>query len=140
MAQFQRSEPIHDIHYAYSGPEHIPPHVRNVRISLHCLSDCLVFLLRGIIFIDRQGVLTEPGYAYFVKDEVGLELGGNTTIFVMEEGEMKGICARKLKEKHEKYLAEKESAERKQNRPWNALLAKFRRERPEEQALQCPTQ
>jgi hypothetical protein len=51
----------------------------------------------------------------------------------MEEGEMKGICAQKLKE----YWAEKEAAKRKQERPWNRMMTKFRRGEPE---VQCATQ
>lgn len=50
---------------------------------------------------------------------------------------MKGICAQKLREKQEKYWAEKEAAKRKQNRPWNRVLTKFRRREPE---VQCATQ
>lgn len=52
----------------------------------------------------------------------------------MEEGEMKGICAQKLKEAQEKYWTEEE-AKRKQNRLWNRVLTKFRRGEPEVQQV-----
>lgn len=94
--QFQRSEPAHDIHVFHSGPNQLPLDVVNVKLNFHCLENCLVFLLRGILFIEGQGMIIEPGYAYAIKGEEWIGLGGNTTIFVMEEGEMKGICARKL--------------------------------------------
>ncbi|KAL5313315.1 hypothetical protein ACEPPN_019048 [Leptodophora sp. 'Broadleaf-Isolate-01'] len=136
--EFQRSEPAHDIHYAHSGPDHLPPDVLNLNINFHCLHDCLIFLLRGVIFIDGQGAIIEPGYAYVVKDEEWIGLGGNTSLFVMEEGEMKGICTQK--EEQEKYWSEKEVAKRKQNRPWNRALTKYRRGEPEVQQVQCATQ
>lgn len=88
-----------------------------MKVGLHCFRHCLIFLLRGVIFIDKQGALIEPGYAYVVRDEEWIGLGGNTTILVMEEGEMKGICAQKLKEEQEEYRAEKEAAKREQERP-----------------------
>ena len=84
-------------------------------------------------------MIVEPGYAYVVRDEELIGLGGNTTIFVMEEGEMKGICAQKLKEEQEKHWAEKEAEKKKRNRLWNRVLTKFRRE-PEVQQVQCATQ
>jgi len=31
--------------------------------------DCLLFLLRGVVFIQGQGLLVEASYAYVVKDE-----------------------------------------------------------------------
>ena len=138
--QFQRSEPIHDIHYAHSGPDHLPPNVLNLKINFRCLRDCLIFLLRGVIFIDGQGAIIEPGYVYVVRDEEWIGLGGNTTIFVMEEGEMKGICAQKLKEEQEKHRTEMEAAKEKQKRFWNRVLAKFRQGEPEVQQVQCATQ
>lgn len=82
----------------------------------------------------------EPGCAYVMKNETWIWLGGNTTILVMEEGEMKGLCAQKTKEFQEKYRAEKEAEERKQKRVWNRALAKFRWREPEVQQAQCPTQ
>ncbi len=124
----------------------MPPHVLNVKFGVHCLRDCLVFLLRGVIFIDGQGAIVEPGYAYAVRDEEMIGLGGNTTVFIMEEGEMKGICAQKTKESQEKYWAEekywaaKEAGKRRQDRLWNRVLAKFRREPQEQHEVQCPTQ
>ncbi|CAM1503145.1 Fc.00g079210.m01.CDS01 [Cosmosporella sp. VM-42] len=135
--EFQRSEPAHDIHFAHCGPDHLPPNVPNVKIGFHCLRDCLVFLLRGIIFIDLQGAIVEPGYAYVVKDEEWIGLGVNTTIFVMEEGEMKGICAQKLKEDQEKYRMEEEAARKKRNGLWGKVLTKMRRGEP---GVQCATQ
>ena len=137
--QFQRSEPARDIHFAHSGPDHLPPTFLNVKIGFHCLRHCLIFLLRGVLFIERQGAIIEPGYAYVVRDEEWIGLGGNTTVFVMEEGEMKGICAQKLKEEQEKYWAEREATARKQRRPWNKVLTKFRGESEVEQ-VQCATQ
>lgn len=100
----------------------------------------MIFLLCGVIFIDGQGALIEPGYAYVVRDEEWVGLGGNTAIFVMEEGEMKGICAQKLKEEQEKYWAEEEAAKKKKERPWNRMMTKFRRGEPEVQQVQCATQ
>jgi hypothetical protein len=58
----------------------------------------------------------------------------------MEEGEMKGICAQKLKEEQEKYWREEEAEKRRQNRLWNRVLSKFRRGEPEVQQVQCATQ
>ena len=131
--QFKRPEPFYNIHFAQSGPENRPPNILNTRVGYHCFKDCLVFLLRGVVFIEGQGALMDPGYAYAVKDEKMIGLGGNTTVFFMEEGEMKGICAQKTKESQDKYWAEKEARERERNRPWNKVLRKFRRERPEQQ-------
>ncbi|KAK8097531.1 hypothetical protein PG984_016670 [Apiospora sp. TS-2023a] len=94
--EFRRPEAAHEIHFAYN--DRLPPNIRSTRFGFHCLQDCLVFLLRGVIFLDGSGALVEPGYAYAIKDETMLGLGGNTTIFVMEEGAMKGICAQKTRE------------------------------------------
>lgn len=138
--QFQRSEPADDIHYAHGGPDHLPPNELSCKISFHCFRDCLVFLLHGVIFIDGQGAIIEPGYAYVVKDEESIGLGGNTTILVMEEGEMKGICAQRTKEWQEKYWAEKEAAKRKQNELWHRVMTKLRRREPEVEQVQCATQ
>ena len=96
-------------------------------------------MLRGAIFIDGQGKFIEPGYAYVVKDEEWIGLGGNTTVFVMEEGEMKGICAQKVNEGQERYRIDKEAAKRKQFGLWDKACRKFRRE-PEVQQVQCATQ
>lgn len=57
------------------------------------MKDCLVFLLRGVIFIGGQGPSGDEGCAYMVKGETMIGMGPSTSIFVMEEGEMKGICA-----------------------------------------------
>ncbi|KAK0639850.1 hypothetical protein B0T16DRAFT_497832 [Cercophora newfieldiana] len=122
--EFRRSEGVQDIHFNHSGPDHIPPTIRNIRVSFDCFRHCLVFLLRGALFIEGQGMVIEPGYAYEIKDEEWIGLGGNTTILVMEEGEMKGVCSRNLKVKQEKILAEQEEARRKENQVWNRVLTK----------------
>ena len=98
----------------------------------------MVFLLRGVIFLEGSGALIEPGYAYAIKDENMLGLGGNTTIFVMEEGAMKGICAQKTKESQEEIRRNREAEERRQRRPWNRLRNKLRPKK--KQPEQCATQ
>lgn len=122
---------FHQIHFAHSGPDHLPQNILNTRVGFHCFRDCLVFLLRGAIFLEGFGALVEPGYAYAIKDEEMLGLGGNTTIFVMEEGAMeegamKGICAQKTREKQEEFRRNKEANEKRQRRPWNRVRNKFR--------------
>jgi len=102
--------------------------VRNVRLNLPCFSDCLVFLLRGTIFIEGQGELSEPGYAYAIQDEEWIGLGGSTVILVMEEGEMKGICAKRTKEKQDKQRTGQGAAGKSPAKSWNKILAKFRRD------------
>lgn len=154
-AQFQRSEPADEIHYIPSRD--IPPNALDMKVSLPCLRDCLVFLYRGAIFIQGQGAVSEPGHVYAVKNEEWLGLGENTTIFVMEQGVMKGICNRKTEEeqrvnraREEAWEAKvtlelsedwnrREAVEAKRNKPWNKLLRKLRRE-PEPEAVQCATQ
>ncbi|KAM7192618.1 hypothetical protein V8F33_008229 [Rhypophila sp. PSN 637] len=125
--EFRRSEPAHQIHYNASGPDHIPPYVRNIGIGFHCMKHCLVFLLRGVIFIDGQGAFVDEGCAYLLKDEKMIHLGGGTTIFVMEEGEMKGICAEETQKKIAEMEWRREAYERKRNSIGYKVLRKFRR-------------
>lgn len=47
-------------------------------------------------------MLVDAGCAYVVKGEKWLGLGANTTVFVMEEGDMIGICTKKAREEKEK--------------------------------------
>jgi hypothetical protein len=54
-------------------------------------------------------------------------LGGNTTIFIMEEGEIKGICDQRLNEEQKNYWERQEAAKERQNRLWNRVLTKFYR-------------
>ncbi|KAK4209208.1 hypothetical protein QBC37DRAFT_352148 [Rhypophila decipiens] len=135
--EFQRPESAHAIHWCHSGPDHVPPNIPNTGFGVHCLKDCLLFLLQGQIFIEGQGRFIEPGYAYAVKDEKMIRLGGNTTVFVMEEGEMRGICAQKLKEAWEEEEKLEEAREKRENRPWNKVLNRVRPEKPEQE---CPVQ
>ncbi|KAK7968621.1 hypothetical protein PG988_007694 [Apiospora saccharicola] len=138
--EFRRPEPLHQIHFAHSGPDRLPQNILNTRVGFHCFQDCLVFLLRGVIFLDESGsALVEPGYAYAIKDETMLGLGGNTTIFVMEEGAMKGICAQKTREAQEEFRRNQEAEERRQRRPWNRVRNKLRpkkKQQPEQCAFQ----
>jgi hypothetical protein len=154
-AQFKRLEPADEIHYVSSYD--IPPDALNMNVSLPCFRDCLVFLYRGAISTQGEVLLNETGHAYAVKNEEWLGLDKNTTIFVMEQGAMKGICNRKTdeeqranqtrKEAWEARLtlaqsedrARREALEAKRNTPWNKLLRKLRRE-PEPEAVQCATQ
>jgi hypothetical protein len=116
-----------------------------------------VFLYRGAIFI--QGAITETGHAYAVENEEWLGLSKDTTVFIMEEGAIKGICKRKTDEEQRAnrareeawktretlgrsaYQAQREAMETKRNKPWNKLLRKLRREpEPETETVQCATQ
>lgn len=154
-AQFQRPEPADEIHYIPSRPDDMPPQTLYRQVSLPCLRDCLVFLYRGAIFIQEE--ITETGHAYAVENEEWLTLSKDTTIFVMEEGAMKGICKRKRDEKKianrareeawrervalqlSESRARREALEAKRNKPWNKLLRKLRRE-SEPEKVQCATQ
>ena len=104
------------------------------------MKDCLVFLVRGVVFVEGQGALVDPGYAYAVRDEELLRLGGNAIALIMGEGQMKGICAQKTGEFQQKYRAEKEAEERRQRQPWNRAVAMFRRRNRGAQNEQCATQ
>jgi len=104
------------------------------------MKDCLVLLLRGIAFIEGQGALVDAGYAYAVRNEEWLRLGGNAVVLFIEEGEMKGICTRKTQEAQQIYRAEREAEERRQRRPWNRAIAMFRRGHPEVERVQCNPQ
>jgi len=151
LAQFRRSEPANDIHYVHTHADDMPPNVLNMEVSLPCLRDCLVFLYRGAIVIQGQEAITETGHAYAVKNEEWLGLSKNTTIFVMEQGTMKGICKRQTEEERRlnrvrelellvrEHQARREVMEAKSNKPWNKLLHTLRRE-PEPEAVQCATQ
>jgi hypothetical protein len=154
-AQFQRSEPADEIHYI---PSRADDHkTLSMQVNLPCLRDCLVFLYRGAIFIPRHGAITEIGHAYAIENEKWLGLGKDTTIFVMEQGAMKGICNRKTDEEQRanrareeawearvmlelsEYQAQREAMKAKGKKPWNKLLHKLRRE-PEPETVQCATQ
>jgi len=133
----------------------MPPKTLYMQVSLPCLRNCLVFLYRGAIFI--QGAITETGHAYAVENEEWLGLSKDATVFVMEEGAMKGICKRKTDEEQREnrareeawkarvtlersaYQARREAMEAQRNKPWNKVLRKFRRE-PEPETVQCATQ
>jgi len=136
----------------------MPPETLYMQVSLPCLRDCLVFLYRGAILI-QEGAITETGHAYAVENEEWLGLSNGTTVFVMEEGAMKGICKRKTEEEQRTnrareetwmarvtleqsaYHARREAMEVKRNKPWDKLLRKFRREpEPEPERVQCATQ
>jgi len=105
------------------------------------MKDCLVFLLRGAIFIDGQGAFADEGHAYMVKDEKMVGLGGATDIWVMEEGEMKGICAEVTREKAEEFRRRQEADERKRNSIGYKVLRRLRGDgRKEERGPQCEVQ
>jgi len=154
--EFQRSEPADEIHYIPSRADDMPPKTLYMQVSLPCLRNCLVFLYRGAIFI--QGATTETGHAYAVENEEWLSLSKDTTILVMEQGAMKGICNQKTDEEDQRanrardeawkarvtlklseYHAQREAMKAKRNKPWNKLLRKLRRE-PEPETVQCATQ
>jgi hypothetical protein len=107
--EFDRPKPAHELHYCSSEPSRLPLTVCGVRVSLQCFRDCQVFLLHGAFLIEGQGRVTETGYSYLVKDEVWIGLYGSTTLVVMEEGEMRGACARDTQEMREKILAERQN-------------------------------
>jgi hypothetical protein len=100
----------------------------------------LVFLVCGGVTLDGRSAIKEPGYAYALKDEEMIGLLGTTRVLIMEEGEMRGICAHKTKEAQEKYRAEQEAREKKEARLWNKVLNKLGRGRPKPQEPQCATQ
>jgi vacuolar-type H+-ATPase subunit H len=103
-----------------------------------------VFLYCSAIFV--EGTVTETGPAYAIENEEWLGLSKGTTVFVMEEGAMKGICKRKMDEEQRAnrargearkvrvtleqsaYQAQQEAVEAKRNKPWKKLLRKLRRE------------
>ena len=91
-----------------------------------CFRDCLVFLLRGEFIIKGQGLLSQTGCAYRIKDEVWLWLWGRTTIVIMEEGEMKGECLRSMRETQALLLAQREGSIRERKRATKLLNEKFR--------------
>jgi hypothetical protein len=75
-------------------------------MSMPCLRDCQVFLLRGTLFVEGQGYVTEAGCSYYVKDEVRIGVYGDTTLVIMEEGEQRGACLKYTQEVQERILAE----------------------------------
>ena len=103
---FNRPEPAYELHYCSSGPNQLPLTVCGVKVSLPCLRDCQVFLLRGAFLIEGQGRVIETGCSYLVKDEVCIGLYGSTTLIVMEEGEQRGACLKNTKEMQERIRAE----------------------------------
>jgi hypothetical protein len=107
--EFDRPEPAHELHYCSSGPSHLPLTVCVVKVNMQCFRDCQVFLLRGAFLIEGQGRVMETGCSYLVKDEVWIGLCGSTTLVVMEEGEMRGACARYTQEMQAKILAERQN-------------------------------
>ena len=92
-----------------------------------------MFLYCGTVSILGQGMTTETGYLYAVKNEEWLGLGKNTRVFVMEQGAMEGICKSENRARWEAVEAKKKKP------PWNNLLGKLGRE-PESETAQCPTQ
>jgi len=133
----------------------MPPNTLYMRVSLPCLRNCLVFLYRGAIFI--EGTITETGHAYAVENEEWLVLDKDTMVFVMEEGDMKGICKRKMIEERKAkrareealkvkvtmeqnaYQARREAVDTRINKSWKKMLRKIRRE-PEPETAQCAQQ
>ena len=76
-----------------------------------------------------------------VKDEKMIGLGGATNIWVMEEGEMKGICAEVTREKAEEFKRRQEAAEKKRNSIGYKVLRRLRGGRREgEKGPQCEVQ
>ncbi|KAK8036370.1 hypothetical protein PG991_001507 [Apiospora marii] len=133
--EFRRPEAAHQIHFSHREPVQLPHNIPSTKVDFKCFRDCLVFLLRGVIFLEGSETLVEPGYAYAIKDEEMLGLGGNTTIFVMEEGAMRGICAQKTREVQEAIRRIQEAYDKRQRRPWNRVRNKFRREKPLEMCV-----
>ncbi len=109
--ELDRPGSAHELHYCSSGPSRLPLTVCGVRVILQCFRDCQIFLLRGAFLIEGQGRVTETGCSYLVKDEVWIGLCGSTTLVVMEEGEMRGACARYTQEMREKFLLKDKTPE-----------------------------
>ena len=66
-----------------------------VWVSLPCLRNCQIFLIRGAFLIKGQGRVIGTGCSYPVKDEDGIGLcGSETVIVIMEEGEQQGAFQR----------------------------------------------
>ena len=108
--EFDRPEPACELHYyCSSGPSQLPLAVYTVKVSLPCLRDCQIFLLRGAFHIEGRGRVIETGCSYLVKDEVWIGLCRGTTLVIMEEGEQRGVCLKKTKEMQERNLAERQS-------------------------------
>jgi len=123
--EFDRPEPAYQLHY-YSNRSHHPLSGW-VSVSQPCFRDCQVFLLHGAFAIQGQGLVTETGCSYLVKDEVWIDLCGNTTLVVMEEGEERGTCLKYTQESRERMLAERQSPKKlkkrsKSSRPENYPL------------------
>lgn len=95
-----------------------------------------MFVLRGGFSIKGQGLCIADGCVYRVKNEEWMWLGGKGTVFVMEEGKMRGICQRNVEEAHVKMTINQASNTRRfymQN-----IMRKIRRPKPEE--AQCSPQ
>lgn len=92
---FPASEPAHELPYFSYGSAHSRPNILDVSIRTDRLNENVVSLLRGLIFIHGLAALVEHGFAYWVKDEEWQRLGGHATLLIMEEGEMKGPCAKR---------------------------------------------
>lgn len=104
------------------------------------MKDCLVFLARGVIFVEGQGAFVEPGYAYAMRDEEWLGFGGDAVVVIMEEGDMKGICALKTRELQEKWEAQQDTRKGWGRRAWNSMSTVFRRQGRHPQQGECTPQ
>lgn len=98
-----------EVHYSGgSNGAHAPIFFCGVWVSMPCLRDCQIFLLRGAILLRGQGLLIETGCSYVVKDEESIGIcGSNTTIVIMEEGEQRGACRKHTQEARETFFAKK---------------------------------
>jgi len=104
--EFDRPEPASQLHYYSESLSGL------VGFSRPCFRDCQVFLLHGAFLIEGQGLVTETGCSYLVKDEVWIRLCGSTTLVVMEEGEERGTCLKHTQESRERMLAESQSSKK----------------------------
>ena len=67
--------------------------------------DCKAFPYRGAYLMERQGRVIETSHSCLVEDEVWIGVYGNTTLVVMDEGEMTSACARYTQEMREIFLS-----------------------------------
>jgi hypothetical protein len=120
--EFRRPEPAYELHYWHSGGSDLL--LPALYAHLPCFRDCQIFLLHGAFLIEGQGLMTETGCSYLVKEEVLIGLCGNTTVVVMEEGEERGRCR---KHTQERILAEMQSPKKlkksKSSRMENGVLS-----------------
>ena len=106
--EYNRSNSDEVHHTSGSNGADAPLSSCDVRVSLPCFRDCQIFLLRGAILLEGQGMFSETGCSYLVKDEGRIGLcGSNTTIVVMEEGEQRGVCLKRTQEAREAILSKK---------------------------------